>query len=164
MTNYNYPLYPSVTFDPRKDKVYALTTDFDLAPGATKSLLILVDDEFMRLIDQKINFLNGELDMKVVQGANVTANGTQTFSGCVDLNITQPSMVMTYEDPTFTGGFALLGLAHFGIPNDIANFEIQAPQTVAAVTMKRNTNYVYTFTNVSSETITNAQFLIVWIE
>lgn len=162
--NYNYPLYPSVTFNPAKDKVYSLTTDFDLAPGAETNVLLIIPDDFVRLVDQKLYFLNGELEFKVLEGANVTDNGTPAPSGNIDLNYNMPSVVNSFKGSTYTGGFMRPGMPHFGIANDISNFEVSPPQTVSAVTLKRLSNYIYNFKNVSDETIENIQFVLVWLE
>lgn len=164
MAGGNYPLYPAISLNTAVVRFYGLSVQMDIPMGATRSVLLEVPAMFIRLVDQKIFFLQSAIDFKVTEGVTATA-GTSIPLYCIDRNITIPTSITASLNPTgVSGGVDLIGGEHFQLTTDIIGGSERELSSISFITLQQNTNYLFSFTNAGTENITNLHYLNAWAE
>lgn len=163
----NYPIYPQFGNDPtRFNNVFSILYESDMFPaGATLNFQLKVADKEIRCYDLAVEFLESEVDFTILEGVTCVDGVTPIPVGNADRNSTVTSSVLAFSDPTaIVGGVALRSFEHFGIPSPVIGLGDQSPLNVDYVTMKLNTNYIFKFVNVGSDTIIDMRFLFLFAE
>ena len=163
----SFPLYPQFGADPTQFRnIMALTFEQDaVTPGQTLNYQVKTAAKEVRVYDIAVEFTQGEVDFTILEGATCTDGVTVVPAVNADRNSTFASSVFASSDPTgISGGVALKGMEHFGLPSPIVGLENAPPTAVNYVTLKFNSNYIFRFVNVSSENITELRFLLLFSE
>lgn len=161
-----YPLDPNVSLDrDQGSNFYAATAIVDVPPLSTVNVQFKTSSLFVKFMGQDLNFLNGEIDYKLIEGATCTDGVTVIPSENADRRV-GPSSVLITTDPTgVTGGVVINPFPHFSIESDISNAGPIEESTIQTVTLKENTNYIFAFTNPSAtDTVERLSLTVSWAE
>lgn len=163
----DYPIYPQFGSDPTKfNNILAVTFEKDsFLSGDTLNFQLKTGDSEIRVYDLVVEFIDGEVDFTITEGATCTDGVTLVTPGSSDRNSPFVSSVFASYDPTaISGGIIVNSFEHFGLPSPIIGFVDLPPSSVNYVTLKLNTNYIFKFVNVSPVTIIDFRFLLLWAE
>lgn len=162
-----YPIYPQFGSDPTSHKnILAITFEHDvLTPGQTINLQLKTSNSEIRLYDQLIEFAESLIDYTVIEDAIVTDGTTVVNIENSDRNSSFVSSIQAFSDPTgISGGTVVAGIEHFGLPSPFIGSADVPPQSVEYITLKRNTNYIFRFTNIGAEDIYDFRMILLWAE
>lgn len=165
--NSNYPVYPQFGNDPNLfNNVLAVTLEEEiLSPAQTIYLQMKVGASEIRIYDMAVEFIESEIDFRVIEGPTLTDGVTPVNIGNADRNSSFVSSITCFSDPTgITGGSNATSFEHFGMPSPIIGFGDTPPFSVNYVTFRLNTDYVFEFTNVGTVPIVDFRFVILWAE
>lgn len=165
--NSNYPNNPQFGADPSIfNNVLAITYEQDVfTPGQILNFQFRTADNEIRLYDTAVEFIESEIEYQALEGVTCTDGVTQVFPSNADRNSVFVSSVYASTNPTgISGGVNSVSFEHFGLPSPIIGFADEPPASVNYITMKFNTNHIFRFTNIGTETINDFRFLLLYAE
>lgn len=165
--NPKYPIYPQFGPDPTiLHNIMAITFEQDaFTAGQTLEYQFKTADAEIRVYDLIVEFIEGEVDFTILEGVTCTDGVTPVVPGSSNRNSNFVSSIFASSNPTgISGGVALKSFEHFGLPSPVIGLGDVPPASVNFVTLKANTNYIFRFVNVSSVTIIDFRFLLLWAE
>lgn len=162
-----YPIYPQFGADSTKfQNILAITFEEDaFLPGQILNYQFKTASAQIRLYDLVVEFIESEVDFTILEGATCVDGVTVVPAGTADRNSPFVTSVFASSDPTgITGGNTLDSLEHFGLPSPIIGLGDLPPQSVNYITLKYNTNYIFRFENVGTDTIIDMRLILLWAE
>lgn len=162
-----YPVYPEFGKDTSLfTHPFVVTYEQDLfTTGTTINFQFKTASSDIRLYDMRLEFLNGEVSFKVLEDVTCTDGVTVVTPIQADRNNTFVTSVFASTDPSaLAGGTVLDSFEHFGLNTPISGFMDATPNNIELITLKRNSNYIFKFENISAEDIVDFRFLLVYLE